>query len=91
MFVKVYTEKVNFRQRNKNIFDRLVFSDENDNIYKDDDYKNAHRTHYLKEIKEDLAWYGSVFKNVKYHFNMSGRSAEDVVSALIREFQLDKV
>lgn len=44
----------------KSIFDRLVFSDENDNIYKDDDYKNAHRTHYLKEIKEDLAWYGLV-------------------------------
>ena len=26
-----------------NIFDRLVFSDENDKIYKDDDYKNQHK------------------------------------------------
>ena len=27
----------------ENIFDRLVFSDENDVIYKDDDYKNQHK------------------------------------------------
>lgn len=27
----------------ENIFDRLVFSDENDVIYKDDDYKNRHK------------------------------------------------
>jgi hypothetical protein len=45
----------------ENIFDRLVFSDENDIIYTDDDYKNEHRDHYLSEIIEDLDWYSSVY------------------------------
>ena len=34
----------------ENIFDRLVFSDENDIIYTDDEYKNQHRDHYLEDI-----------------------------------------
>ncbi|MBR0417775.1 MAG: deoxynucleoside kinase [Erysipelotrichaceae bacterium] len=48
----------------ENIFDRLVFSDENDNIYKDDEYKNKRRNYYLKEIQEDLNWYGRVYADL---------------------------
>ncbi|MCD7826380.1 MAG: hypothetical protein LUH14_10540 [Clostridiaceae bacterium] len=40
----------------ENIFNRLVFSDENDVVYKDDDYKNKHKEHYLEEILKDQAW-----------------------------------
>lgn len=35
------------------ILDRLVCNDENDRVYKDDEYKNAHRASYLRKIKED--------------------------------------
>lgn len=52
----------------ENIFDRLVFSDENDRIYKDDAYKNARKGHYLSEIRKDLEWYGSVYKNISEPF-----------------------
>lgn len=38
----------------ENIFERLVFSDENDVIYKVDDYKNARKDHYLADILEDF-------------------------------------
>ncbi|MCF0105785.1 MAG: hypothetical protein HUJ53_03390 [Holdemanella sp.] len=38
----------------QHIFDRLVFSDENDGIYKDDEYKNARKDYYMREIIEDL-------------------------------------
>lgn len=72
----------------ENIFDRLVFSDENDVIYKDDEYKNEHRDHYLSEINEDLEWYGSVYTDIKYHFHISGRLPEDVADALIIEYHL---
>lgn len=72
----------------ENIFDRLVFSDENDVIYKDDEYKNEHRDHYLSEIKEDLQWYGSVYTDIKFHFDISGKQPEDVVAALIIEYNL---
>ena len=33
----------------ENIFSRLVFSDEDDNIYSDDLYKNQYKDHYLRE------------------------------------------
>ena len=72
----------------ENIFDRLVFSDENDVIYTDDDYKYAHADYYLSEIKKDLKWYGSVYTILKHHFNMSGRTPEETAKALIKKFHL---
>lgn len=67
----------------ENVFDRLVFSDENDVIYKDDDYKNAHRNHYLNEIYEDLLWYGSVYKNISNKFFVNGKLPEEVANEII--------
>jgi len=73
----------------ENIFDRLVFSDENDTIYKDDDYKNEHRDYYLSEIRKDLEWYGSIYADIEHKFHISGRLPEDVADALIMEYHLD--
>ena len=70
----------------ENIFKRLVFSDENDVIYKDDDYKNAHKEYYLNEIYEDLLWYGSVYKNVSNKFFVNGKVPEEVASEIIHLF-----
>lgn len=73
----------------RNIFNRLVFSDENDNIYKDDAYKNKYKVHYLNEIRKDLQWYGSVYSPVKNKFYMDGRNPNQVTEALIRKYHLD--
>lgn len=72
----------------ENIFDRLVFSDENDIIYKDDDYKNQHRDHYLEEIQADLDWYGSVYSGIKNKFDISGMAPKDATIKMIDEFHL---
>lgn len=72
----------------ENIFDRLVFSDENDIIYKDDDYKNQHKDHYLEEILEDLDWYGTVYSDIKNMFDLSGMAPEEAVPKMIDEFRL---
>ncbi|MDO4556924.1 MAG: shikimate kinase [Lachnospiraceae bacterium] len=72
----------------QHIFDRLVFSDENDTIYKNEDYKNKHKRHYISEIREDLKWYGFVYRDMKYHFDMNGKSPEEVVDGLIDKYQL---
>lgn len=74
----------------ENIFDRLVFSDENDVIYKDDAYKNRHRTYYLKDIRADLAWYGSVYSDIKNKFDISGMTPEETVTGMIKQFRLYK-
>lgn len=74
----------------EDIFDRLIFSDENDILYKDDEYKYAHAEHYLFEIQGDLDWYGSVYKILKYHFKMDGRDPEETADAIIETFHLKK-
>ena len=74
----------------QHIFDRLVFSDENDVVYKDDDYKIKHKRYYISEIQEDLKWYGFVYRDLQYHFDMSGKSPKEVVDALIVKYHLGK-
>ena len=73
----------------ENIFDRLVFSDENDVIYNDDEYKMQHMDHYIKDISADLDWYGSVYGMIKNRFNISGNSIDEACSRIIEEYHLE--
>ena len=66
-----------------NIYDRLVFSDENDNIYQGDEYKELHRDHYLEDIIEDRLFYGEAFKNAPNVMNVNNRLPEDVAKDII--------
>lgn len=72
----------------ENIFDRLVFSDENDVIYKDDEYKNEHKDYYMEDIIEDQKWYGSIYAGFCRSFDMNGDSPEESASRIISEFNL---
>lgn len=70
-----------------NIFDRLVFSDENDHCYIDDDYKNKHKEHYLQDIQEDINYYKPAFKNIRNKININGRLPGEVAEDIIHRFQ----
>ena len=72
------------------IFDRLVFSDTDDTIYKDDDYKN--RDYYMSDIKADLEWYGNVYSKigVKNRFEINNDSPKTAVKRLIKEYGLSE-
>ena len=72
----------------ENIFDRLIFSDENDNIYKDDEYKNRYKDHYLNDIRKDLEWYSSVYSVIRHKFDMDGRDTASITEALIKKYHL---
>lgn len=74
----------------ENIFSRLVFSDEEDNLYIDLQYKNEHKEYYMNEIREDIHWYGQIFDKigVKNKFAMNNGEPEKVVSRLIKEYGL---
>lgn len=72
----------------EHIFDRLVFSDEDDVIYEDDAYKNAHRNHYMTDIMQDLLWYGNVYKNIDNKYNINNAEPDIVVDALIKKYDL---
>lgn len=74
----------------ENIFSRLIFSDENDEIYTDDNYKNANKDYYMKEIQEDLVWYGMVNAKIGIHNRVfvNNNSPTEVVDRIIVEYNL---
>ena len=75
-----------------NIFDRLVFSDIDDTIYKDNDYKNQRRDYYMSDIKADLEWYGNVYSKIgiKNRFEINNDSPKTAVKRLIKEYGLSE-
>lgn len=74
----------------ENIFSRLVFSDENDTIYSDDNYKNEHKDHYIKEIQADLDWYGMINARIgiRNRLFVDNDPPEKVVDRIITEYGL---
>ena len=74
----------------ENIFSRLIFSDENDEIYTDDNYKNANKDYYMKEIQADLDWYGMVNAKIGIHNRVfvNNKSPEEVVDRIITKYNL---
>lgn len=74
----------------ENIFSRLVFSDENDIVYKDDQYKNDHREYYLKDIQADLDWYGKVYSElgIRNRLCINNDPPAKVVDRIISEYDL---
>lgn len=77
----------------ENIFERLVFSDENDKTYTDDVYKNKCKEYYLKDIQADIEWYGSVFNKmgIVNKFTITKGTVKNNVDRLIQEYRLDAV
>ncbi len=74
----------------ENIFSRLIFSDENDNFYTDDKYKNEHQDYYLYDIREDQAWYGKIYDDMGIHNRLfiNNDPPEKVVDRLVAEYSL---
>jgi shikimate kinase len=90
LFFSNDTLAIELQESVQNIFDRLLFSDENDRVYKDDEYKNQHRDFYISEIKDDISWYGRIYSEIKNKFDMGGNPPETVVDQIIRKYHLDR-
>ena len=88
LYIWVLTFTIELYDTAENIFSRLVFSDENDNLYKDDDYKNTRKDHYLKEIQADLKWYGEINTKlgIKNRIFIDNDPPEKVVDRIIEEY-----
>jgi len=74
---------IELQDSKEHIFERLVFSDENDNVYKDDEYKDKHRDHYIKDIHEDIMYAKGLYKKIKNKYFIDNRSVEQVVNDLM--------
>lgn len=73
----------------EHVFDRLFFTDENDVLMEDsEEYKLEHASVYFREIKEDILYYGKVYKEIENKIFLNGKSARegaDMIYAYIQE------
>lgn len=73
----------------ENIFERLVFTDDNDQILSDSiEYKNKYKNHYLRAIHEDRLYYGRVYSGLENVLHMHNQSPEKVADMIIDKFCL---
>ena len=71
----------------ENIFNRLVFTDENDQICEDSkEYREAHRDYYLNDIYEDVKYYRNSFRKIELKFQMQNDPPDVVVDRLIEQY-----
>lgn len=78
---------IELQDSEEHIFERLVFSDENDNVYKDDEYKEEHKEYYINDIHEDIVYVRNVFKKIKNKYFINNRSVDQVVAELMAIIQ----
>lgn len=67
----------------ENILKRLVYADEDDNVYPLIIETKTERNYYLKDIKADIRYYKNVYKKIENKFNMQGETIKEVTKRLI--------
>lgn len=74
----------------ENIFNRMVFGDEYNVVYSDDEYKNAHKDYCLKQIRNDLLWSQDIADRLEIEdlFYVDSDPPKVAVERLIEEFDL---
>lgn len=80
--------KIEIQDTPENIFSRLIFTDENDQKYFDDEYKKQHEKEYIKTIKKDITGYKAAFSKIENKIDISGRNAESAADYIISSMHL---
>ena len=65
-----------------NIFDRLIYTDDNDQLLPDDGYKEKHASRIIRDIKGDCKAMNKAMINIPLIFDINGRSAEEAAADL---------
>lgn len=84
---------IELQDSEEHIFERMVFSDKNDNIYKDEAYKKEHKDYYIHDTHEDIVYTRRIFKKIENKYFINNRSVDQVVGelmALIQNMSVNK-
>ena len=65
-----------------NIFDRLIYTDDNDQLLPDYGYKEKHASRIIRDIKGDCKAMNKAMINIPLIFDINGRSAEEAAADL---------
>ena len=72
----------------ENIYNRIIFSDDEDNVYKDDEYRDAHRDYYLNEIKKDIRHYEfCTFQFADDIYDINGMPADEAADWIAADLE----
>lgn len=74
---------IELQDTEEHIFQRLVFSDTEDNVYRDDAYKEQHKDYYIKDIHEDIIYARRIHKKIKNKYFINNKPVDQVVDDLI--------
>lgn len=72
----------------ESILERLVYSDENDNVHSLVIKTKVERNYYLEEIKEDIKYYKKVYKKIENKFDMREEKPGKVTDRLLEYIKL---
>ncbi len=76
----------------ENIFNRLIFTDENGQVYADSgEYREKHKKHYLREVKKDITYYKKPFSRIENKFWIGNDSPDVIADRLINQYNLADV
>lgn len=70
-----------------NIFNRLIFTDDEDNLITEPVINEDNAQWYLNDVRGDLEYYRRTHSKATVHFDVAGRCAEDAADALAEELR----
>jgi len=73
---------VTLKDKAKNILQRLIFTDDDDNLLDEEIVNDGNRALYYKEIQKDIDYYSYTLRKADLQFNIDGMNAESAANLL---------
>ena len=75
--------------RTENIFKRLVFTDDNDNLlHIPQSYLNKHKAYYMREIQADFDYFHTLYASKMVSISMDDKSLDEIVEKICKKYKL---
>ena len=75
--------------RAENIFKRLEFTDDNDNLlHIPQSYLNKHKAYYMREIQADFDYFHTLYASKMDSISMDGKSLDGIVEDICKKYKL---
>lgn len=75
--------------RAENIFKRLVFTDDNDNLlHIPQSYLDKHKAYYMREIQADFDYFHTLYASKMDSISMDGKSLDEIVEDICKKYKL---
>ena len=74
----------------ENVLKRLVYADENDNVFPIQMNTEKEKQYYLNDIKADIKYYEKVYEKIENKFKINGKLPNEATDNLVRYIDIIK-